>query len=416
MANHQILSCGFSSLLTKGQNGEDLLWPMIEEGCPYVGLGTKCDPICVYCDMKHVCMHCALKPRSVEASIDPPCPMRIPGCRCSSDAGPSILEYYCHAGNPFMGACVQDARGEEFIEEEIEDEECLEERTGEDDVIEEERGNDGLLEASRNKSLFNVIGGEEALDDENENEEFVKDDNRKFLSPQSLWPLSPVFWKGPVSRDLPSPSQSQVDYHDYSGLASEPRMIGPQCAVAAGRHACGGRSQSSLDVLQLPTPYNLSSPFSLASREPRDQNPTIASQRSPAEESPYSSTFVHYATPSLGSPPFLLGSSGLDIQEFEAAAEKRIQGKIPSSRKLAREKSGPGHKRAAVGEARSAQQSATKKDSRGWGEHEKALVKILLKEVILEGTHAWTEERWKVISRRLSNRYAIDRTWTAVKK
>ena len=380
---------------------------MIEEGCPYVGLGTKCDPICVYCDMKHVCMHCALKPRSVEASIDPPCPMRIPGCRCSSsDAGSSILEYFRHAGNPFMGACMQDAR----------DEERLEEETGEDDIIEEETEDDGLLEASGNKSSFNVIGGEEALDDENENEEFFKDDTRNFLSPQSLWPLSPVFWKGPISRDLPSPSQSQVDYHDYSGLVSEPPTIGPQCAVAAGQHAWGGRSQSSLDVLQLPTPYNPSSPFFLASQQLCDQSPTAASQHSPAEKTPYSSTFVHYATPSPGSSPSLLGCSGLDNQDFEAAARKGIEGKTPTSGKPATEESRPSHKRAAVGEARSAQQSATKKDSRGWEGHEKALVQILLKEVILEGTHAWTEERWKVISRRLSSRYAIDRTWTAVKK
>lgn len=389
---------------------------MIEEGCPYFELGTNCDTICVYCDMKHVCMYCALKPRSTEASIDPPCPMRIPGCRCSSDSGLSIRDYYCDAGNPFMGACMQGARDEEFIEEEIEDEECLEEEAGEDDVIEEEPEDDGLLEASGNKSLFKVIGGEEPLDDENEDEEFVKDDTRNFLSPQSLWPLSPVFWKGPVPQDLPSPSQSQVDYHDYSGLVSEPPTIGPQCAVAAGQHARGGRSQSSLDVLQLPTPYDLSSPFFLASRQPCEQNPTIASQHSPAEETPYSSTFVHYATPSLGSSLFLLGSSGLNIQEFEAAAEKGIKGKTPSSRKPATEESRPVHKRAAVGETRSAQQSGTKKDSRGWEEHEKALVKILLKEVILEGTHARTEERWKVISRRLSSRYAIDRTWTAVKK
>ena len=301
---------------------------MIEEGFPYVGLRTNCDPICVYCDMKHVCMHCALKPRSVEASIDPPCPMRIPGCRCSSDAGPSILQYYCHAGNPFMGACMQGARDEESIEEEIEGEDCLEAETGEDDVVEEENEDDGLLEASGNQSLFNVIAGEEPLDDENEDEELIKDSTRNVLSPQSLWPLSPVFWKGPVPRDLPSPSQSQLDYHDYSGLVSEPPTIGPQCAVAAGQNARGGRSQSSLDILQLPTPYNLSSPFFLASRQPCDPDATIASQHSPAEGTPYSSTFVHYATPPLVSLPPCLDVQDSIIKNSRQQPKKKLKEKL----------------------------------------------------------------------------------------
>lgn len=41
-------------------------------------------------------------------------------------------------------------------------------------------------------------------------------------------------------------------------------------------------------------------------------------------------------------------------------------------------------KRAAVG-------AATKKESRGWEDHEKVLVKKLMQQVILEGTHARTE-------------------------
>lgn len=103
--------------------------------------------------MKHVCMHCALEPRSVEASIDLPCPKRIPRCTCSTVVEPSILQYYCNIGNPFMGTGMQVVR----------DENCLEEENRDGDVIEEETRDDGIFEASRNESLSNVIGGEEPL-------------------------------------------------------------------------------------------------------------------------------------------------------------------------------------------------------------------------------------------------------------
>lgn len=352
--------------------------------------------------MKHVCMHCALKPRSVEASIDSSCPMSIPGCRCSNVVGPSILEYYRNIGNPFMGARMQGVR----------DEKCLEKETGQDDVIEEETGHDGLLEASGNKSLSNVFGCEEPLDGEDKDQEPLEDDRRNFLNPQSLWPVSPVFWEGPVPRDLPPPSQSRIDYHDHLDLVSEHLTIGTQSAVAADQYARGGRSQSSLDVLQLSTPHESSSPFFLASPQACDDSFTLSSQHSPEKGAPYSSTSLNYA---LGPSTFLLGSPGLDNQDFKAASEKGIEKKAPFRRKRAREESRDGHRRAAVEKTRSAPQPATK-DSRGWEEHEKALVKVLLEEVLLEGTHARTEERWKVISRRLRRRHAIDRTWTAVKK
>ena len=73
----------FSALITK-QSAEDKFlsrWRLNEDDCLSAGLGTKCDPFCAYCDMKDVCIQCALKPCSMEASVDPLCPLRIPGCR-----------------------------------------------------------------------------------------------------------------------------------------------------------------------------------------------------------------------------------------------------------------------------------------------------------------------------------------------
>ena len=72
-----------SALITK-QGAEGVFfsgWPLNEDDCLSAGLGTKCDPFCVFCDKKDVCMQCALKPYSKEASFDPLCPLRIPGCR-----------------------------------------------------------------------------------------------------------------------------------------------------------------------------------------------------------------------------------------------------------------------------------------------------------------------------------------------
>ena len=370
------------------QNGEvtSLVgWQTTEDEYPYASLGTKCDHVCVYCDLKHVCMHCTPKPRSVEARIDPPCPLRIPGCRCSTGGGASIFEYYCNTGDPFMGAYVQGAEDEEFFQEEIGDEEDFEE-TGEEDVIEKETDYDGLLEDGASGGFLREVGGEKPLDDETGGEDFVESMAPPLFSPLSLWPLplSATFWKGLVpgwEQDLPSPSQPQVDYNDNSDFLSEPSTIGTQSAVAAAQHAHGGRAESSMDVLQFPIAYKEYSPFV----------PT---------------------------------SQGLPNQVTRAASQNALDGEAPYSGKPVRtvlrpqtsHEQGPGHRSAAVVVDHSSQQLTTKKDSRGWEEEEKASVKALMVEVIAEGTHARTEERWKVISRRLSERYAIDRTWTAVKK
>lgn len=55
------------------------------------------------------------------------------------------------------------------------------------------------------------------------------------------------------------------------------------------------------------------------------------------------------------------------------------------SRPEASHNPGSGHKRATVGEGQSSQQPATKKDSRGWEEHEKARVRSLMEQVVWEG-------------------------------
>ena len=73
----------YSALITK-QDAEDKFfsgWPLNEDDCLSAGLGTRCDPSCGYCEMKDVCIQCALKLPSMEASVDSLCPLRIPGCR-----------------------------------------------------------------------------------------------------------------------------------------------------------------------------------------------------------------------------------------------------------------------------------------------------------------------------------------------
>ena len=44
------------------QNFEDT-WPTFEEECSCTSLGKKCDPVCVYCQMKNARMPYALQPR-----------------------------------------------------------------------------------------------------------------------------------------------------------------------------------------------------------------------------------------------------------------------------------------------------------------------------------------------------------------
>lgn len=187
------ISLRLFSALTNKQNSEDpcfFAWPTIEEDCSYARLGAKCDPVCVYCDRKHICMHFALNPSSAEPSVDPPCPLRIPGCRCSTGAGPSIPEYYCNAGDRFIGAYVPGAGNEEFLEAEIEGER-FEEDIEEECVIEAETKDNGLVEKRGNEKLFRETEGGEPLDDGNKGEDFVEHETQGLYSPQSrkssLW-------------------------------------------------------------------------------------------------------------------------------------------------------------------------------------------------------------------------------------
>lgn len=322
-----------------------------------------------------------------------------------------MIEYYCNTGDPFMGASVHGAGDEVFFEEYIEDEESFEEQTMEGDVVEEETEDDEFLEESGIERLFEEIGGKEALDDENEGEDVVEDETPNLQTPQSLWPLSPTFWNGLVpgwEQVLLPHSPPQVDHNDYIGYLNEPPTIDLQTSVAAVQHAHSGIARSSL----------------LESRKPYSQHPTTASQRKTAEYFPSSSTYAHYSIAYDGHAPFMPGYPGLTIRYSKAANPTSLAGKAPSSRKPATQDSPPrasnaqgsGQNGAVVGKAKLPRQPSTKKDSRAWEEHEKARVKTLMLEVISEGTHASTEERWKVISRRLSRRYSIDRTWTAVKK
>ncbi|CAD6589537.1 MAG: hypothetical protein ASARMPREDX12_004597 [Alectoria sarmentosa] len=318
-----------------------------------------------------------------------------------------------------MGAYVQGARDEEFFRGEVENEEYFEETEGED-VIEDETEDDELLDESGNERLFGEIGGEEPFDDENEGEEIVDDEARRLYSPQSIWPLSTRIWKGLVpgsgwEQGLPPPSQTQVDYNDYSEFFSKPPM--------AGQHARGGRAQPYMDDSPLPIAYNLYSPFLLQSPKYYTQLSTTASQCKPVETISAPGIYAQYQINRNGYFPFFLEPPGLKNLESKVASQKVPARKAPSSGKPATEESWPRasheqsatQKDAAVGEVGSSQESATKKDSRGWKDHEKALVKVLMKEVISEGSHALTEERWRLISRRLSSRHSIDRTWTAVK-
>lgn len=334
--------------------------------------------------------------------------------RCSSGAGPEPFEYYCSTGDPFMGAYAQQGAGDKEIREgELEDEVHFDAETRKEDVIEVENDGDESLEDCESKRSFEEIGDKEPLNDENEGEEYFEDETCNLSSPQSLWPLSPAFWQGLVpgwEQSLP-PSSQPVNYNNYSDFLSEPPTSRPECSVAIGPHAHGGRPDASRG-------YDL-----LESSTPRNQNPTVGIQCRYAEELPTSSTFGKYLVANNGYSLFVPGSPGLANQGSEAGNQNSSAGKTTSSKKPAARESRPQasheqeafHKRAAVGEVRSSQQPTPKKDSRGWGEHEKAFVKLLMEEVIAEGEHDRTEERWKVISRRLSSRYSVNRTWTAVK-
>ena len=368
--------------------------------------------------MKHVCMYCVLKTRSTEASNDPPCPLRIPGCRCSIGAGPSILESYCNTEDPFMGACLQGAEHEGLMD-------YFKGKTGEGDVIEEQIEDDKLLEGSEYERLFREFGSEEHfLDNEHEGKESFEDNTPTLHSPQSLWPL----WNGPVpggGQDLQLHSEPQIHLQfecDDSLELVKPLISGPTSSVVAGQHERGGRIKTSVDVSQLSIAYPTYPPLLLKSPKSGKQNHPTASQRKSAKEIPTPSAYVLNSMAYHGYSPFFPRSLELTNQEIEAPNQDATLRKAPSSRRPVIGESQPqttynqeaGRRRAVMRRARSSEQLATKKDSRRWEEHEKALVRSLMEEVISEGTQ--TEERWKVISRRLCSRYSINRTWTAVKK
>ena len=145
-----------------------------------------------------------------------------------------------------------------------------------------------------------------------------------------------------------------------------------------------------------------------------------ANQRESRKITPPSRTYPLYSITYNGQIAPMPRSPGLSNQGFEAVNQITPTKTTLISRKPLTNQSlhqvsqgcGAGPKEVAVGEARLSQQPATKKDSRGWQEHEKALVKTLMLEVMRENAHARTEKRWKI----MNSRYSIDRTWTAVKK
>ena len=296
-----------------------------------------------------------------------------------------------------MGASMQSAGGDDICEKEVEDEECVEEMTGEENFVEETQ-NDDPLEDSGNQRLFQEFGHGEPVDDENGSERLVDEETRGLRSPQSLWPFSKTFWTGILpdwEQGLGQPSKPQVDYNECSDFVGQPLSIDLQSSEADIHDTCGGTVLSSHDVSQLPIAYSLYPPFWPDSHKVRNQNFLSAS---------------HYDSAERHSP---LSSGSL---ELPSGTESRMKKGIDELWPEASHEQGAGQTRATVGEDRSFEQTARKKDSRRWERHEKAAVTTLMKEVIEEGIHSLTEERWKVISRRLNSRYSIDRTWTAVKK
>lgn len=319
-------------------------------------------------------------------------------------AGPSVLEFYCKISDSFIGAHVQGAGDEEVLEDDIEVEEAFEEQTGEEDVVEEQTEHDEFLEDSGIKRSIEEIGGKEAFNGGKKDEDFVEDETPNLQSPQSLWPLPPTFWNGFVpgrEQGLLPRSPTQVDHNEYLGYLNEPSMIDNQSSVTAVQHAHCAIAQSSLlesrkryNIPRLRANARLQKNFQILARMPTLQSPT------------------------KGTPPLCLDLADSPFDIPRGRIQPHPQGKLHLLGSLQHQRHGLefGHKRAAVGKAKLSQQPSAKKDSRSWGEHEKARVKTLMLEVISESTHASTEERWKVISRRLSRRYSIDRTWTAVKK
>ena len=311
-----------------------------------------------------------------------------------------------------MGVYAQGAGDKEFLEGKIEDKEDFDEEAGDE---EDSKGieNGELSEDSDIETSCRRIGNEGALDDEKEREEHVEDETCNRFFPQSLWPLSPAFWHGtlPEWEQGLSPFSQPVDHDDSSNYFGEPTATRPQRSVAAGQHARGGRAHISMSRFLLESPTS------------RNQHPATGSPGKHAEEISSSSTYRQYSIAKNGYSPLLPGPPGLATRGFEVKNQNSSEARATCSRQpvtvesrpQASQEQGAAHRGAAVGEARSSQQPSNKKDSRGWEEHEKAFVKILMEEIISEGEHDRTEERWRVISRRLMSRYSVNRTWSAVK-
>ena len=195
-------------------------------------------------------------------------------------------------------------------------------------------------------------------------------------------------------------------------------------SVATGQHAYDGWFEMSITSSQLPIAYDSYLPFLQENPQRHNQDPMATNQRESKKRTPASRTYPLCSITYNGQIASMPRSPGPSNQGFEAlnqitSTERTLISRKPltnQSRHQVSQGCGVGLMEIAVGEARLSQQPATKKDSRGWQEHEKTLVKTLMLEVMSENAHARTEKRWKIISKSLNSRYSIGRTWTAVKK
>ena len=296
-----------------------------------------------------------------------------------------------------MGASTQSVGDDDVCGKVVDDEEYVEGSTGEEDFVEEAQDYDPL-EDSGNERLFQGVGHEEPVNDESCSEKSVDEEIRGLRSPQSLWPFSRTFWTGILpdwKQGLGPLSIPKVDYSDCSDFVRQPLSTGLQSSGADIHDTCGETVLTSHGVSQLPIAYSPYPPFRPGSHKMHNQVSLSASHSGSAERR------SHLSSRSL---------------ELASGAESRMKNGIDELWPEASHEQGADQARATVGEDRPLEQTARKKDSRRWREHEKAAVTTLMGEVIAEGIHSLTEERWKVISRRLDSRYSIDRTWAAVKK
>ena len=309
----------------------------------------------------------------MEASSDPPCPLRIPGCRCPTGVGPS------NTGNPFMGACVQGTTDESLPVDVIKDYVRFKEDTVEQEVIEGQIENDdGLLNDSRNTILLKANQGEEYFRNGSKREEVPEDESQ-----------------------LPAPSQPQVDCVDDGDFLGEPPTSDLQGSVVAGQHAYDGWSEMPITSSQLPVTYDSYLPFLQENPKRHNQDPITTNQRESKKRTPLSRTYPLCSITYNGQIASMPRSPGLSNRGFEAVNQITSTKTTSISRKPLTNQSrhqvsqvcGVGPMEAAVGEARLTQQPATKKGSRGWQEHEKALVKTLMLEIMRENAHAQTEKR-----------------------